>query len=255
MRALIHTDHENNSSQVRSLRFKTRNTFSDFYKGTFLYKTQENKPGTGHPWVQIEPIKIHGINGWAAVDAFDSFGSTFVPLSQRDVVSAVLNSRGIFATAEQIAASDLFPKFVTHPITGKMSLERLVYDLKDMFGLSVVLLWKDGVPETEVLPHCRIDAFIQDRIDLDYDFVVHRVGTEMDFRKAAQFGVTMNEGNIYSLGTFTKADFDIIEENLLNTIRAFLLETFDSGIRWGEESAETLADVMEQLTEDNAVPV
>ena len=255
MRALIHTDHENNSSQVRSLRFKTRNTFSDFYKGTFLYKTQENKPGTGHPWVQIEPIKIHGINGWAAVDAFDSFGSTFVPLSQRDVVSAVLNNRGVFATAEPITASELFPKFITHPITGKMSLERLVYDLKDMFGLSVVLLWKDGQPETGVLPHCRIDSFIQEKIDLDYEFVVHRVGTEMDFRKAAQFGVAMNEGNIYSLGTFTKADFDMIEENLMNTIRAFLLETFDSGIRWGEEAEDVTMHDLEQFVGDHAVLV
>jgi hypothetical protein len=258
MRTLNRFNHENNSSQQRSLQFKLKTTISDFIKGTYNYTTKKNKPGTGHPWVQIQPIRIFEIDGWAAVDAFDSFGTTFVPLTQRDVLSAVLNNRGIFATAAPIASNELFPKFITHHITEKMSLDRFTRDLKEMFSLSVVLQWKGDQAETEVLPNCRIDSHIQERIDLGYEFVVHRVGMEMDFRKMAEFGVEMNDGNLYSLGTFTKADFDIIGENLVNTIRTFLLNTFDSDIQWGEESGEIPVDDLEQLMEadgDNVVLV
>jgi len=251
MRVSTHRADENSGSQLRSLQFKMKNTFSDFVKGTYIYKTKENKPETGHPWVQIQQVTIHGITGWVAVDAFDSIGTAFVPLTPRDALSAVLNYRGIFATAAPIAASELFPKFITHHITGKMSLDRLAHDLKEMFDLSVVLQWKNGVPETEVLPNCRVDSCIQEKIEQDYEFVVRKVGTEMDFRKAAKFGVDINGGNLYSLGEFTKPDIDIIEENLMSCIRTLLTELFDSGIRWGEESAE----IMEQLVEDNVVSV
>jgi len=255
MRVPTHRADENNGSQLRSLQFKMKNTFSDFVKGTYIYKTKENKPETGHPWVQIQQVTIHNIPGWVAVDAFDSIGNTFVPLTPRDALSAVLNYRGIFATAAPIAASELFPKFVTHHITDKISLERLTRDLKEMFDLTVVLQWKDGVPETDVLPNCRVDSYIQEKIEQEYEFVVRKVGTEMDFRKAAKFGVDMNDGNLYSLGVFTKPDIDIIEENLKNSICAFLTHLFDSGIRWGEESEEVATNIMEQFMEGHAALV
>jgi len=200
-------------------------------------------------------VTIHGIAGWVAVDAFDNIGNTFVPLTSRDALSAVLNYRGIFATTAQFTAGELFPKFITHLITDKMCLDRLAHGLKEMFDLSVILQWKNGEPKTEVLPNCRVDSYLQERIEQDYEFVVRRIGTEMDFRKAAEFGVDMNGGNLYSLGEFTKPDLDIIEENLMNCIRTLLTELFDSGVRWGEESADVPMEVMEQLVENNAVLV
>lgn len=79
-----------NSDKMRSLAFQLKMLMSDHVNGDFNHRTKENKPGTGRPWTQVEPVRIYGIDGWAAVDGFERFNQPFVPLTQNDAVSAVL---------------------------------------------------------------------------------------------------------------------------------------------------------------------
>ena len=222
------------SSKIRTLSFKLKTAISDAVNGSYNYATKENRPGTGRPWVQTQPFKINGIEGWAAVDGFDSFNSTFVDLSAREIVSAVLNGYGIFATAMPLMKDECFPAFVTHHITDKLSLERLTGDLANMFDLAIVLTMKKESIQPEILPSCRLAFKLQTALENDLDCLAHRLGTENDLQKASHYGVKMDDSNTQILGKFTKIEMSEFSDIIVKSVREFLLFSFDSGMKWGE---------------------
>ncbi len=166
------------------------------------------------------------------VDAFDFINQRFVPLTPRDVVSAVHNHRGFFASTASLRDGDYDPVFLTHHVTDYDPLDRFRADVAGRFDLGLIMTWQGEEIHREVLPFCRVDEEIQKAIDGGFDLLAVRIGTEKDFRRVAQFGMRLDKSNAYTLGLSAKADPQYLQTLLQNSVGEMLPELFDGNIQW-----------------------
>ena len=228
-------DHQRQMDQRRNLEQKLRMTMKDLVNGTYSRLKKLHIPGTGYPWVQVQRMQIQGIEGYAAIDGYDSFNAPFVKMSARDAVSAIINHHGLFATAEPLRKEGFAPVFLTHHVTDYATLDRLGNDVSEMFDLTLIMVWTGNEIQPQVLPNCRIHEELQIAIGNDQDCLIHRIGRENDLRQIGQYGLRFEESKTSMTGRLLSKNREQYEETATEAIRDFLTQTFLSGLKWGEE--------------------
>ena len=257
-------DHERTQKFWYHLRRLAENTPVGEYDKT----TRQHVPETGRRWVQVQRLRVDGIDGYAFVDAFNSINQRFRKLTSREVVTSIINGKGFFATADPLSRLEFDPVFLTHHVTTFETLDRLRSDLAKMFDLVAVLTWKeeevectaqpncrdDALIEVEcnALPNCWVDSLISDAIDNDYGLLAVRIGTEKDFRRVAEHGITLNRDNTHMYGEYPKTD-PRVKNLVLDGVRELCKEWFDSGTWWGSD-VSAKAKVMPDIPVENRIP-
>lgn len=212
---------------------RVKQIVSDAVKGKYNCRRQDNEPGTGRPWVQTKLIRVDGILGWSAIDAFDDQNVEFGELTDETVRIAHGLRHGIFASSQAISADEPRADYLTNHVTGTASLDRLKADLAEKFDLSLVFLWEGDEIDMKIWPNCRSFQIMSAATEKDVQCVIRRLGTENDLRQAAQFGFSLKSEKTRFRHRLTKEYIDYLEEHGQNFLRKFVAATFDNGIAWG----------------------
>jgi len=240
----------NDNERTQKFWYHLRRLAENTPVGEYDKTTRQHVPETGRRWVQVQRIRVDGIEGYAFVDAFNSINQRFRKLTSQEVASLVVNGKGFFATADPLSQHDFDPVFLTHHVTTFETLDRLRSDLARMFDLVAVLTWKDDGGDCTAVPNCWVDALISDAIDNNYDLLAVRIGTEKDFRRVAEHGITKEYVQMF--GKSPKSDPQL-HNLVLNGVRELCKEWFDSGIQWGGNvSAKT--KMMSDITVEDRIP-
>ena len=214
-------------------------------------QNDERIPGTGHPWVQVLRYRFGRIDGWLALDAFDSVNEAFRRPKRDQAIATILEECGVYATTESLYRETYPPVFLTHHVAREASLDRLRADLDYMFGLSLVLRWThengEDYIEKDILPQCRVLPLIHAAVKEGQRLIVHRIGTEQNLRHIAKHGAKTTERNTDMLGRFHAHERQDIEEWISADARMWLEKTFDAGLVWGKDMDNPTGDIHEEV--------
>lgn len=236
MKKNVQSETNNRQQKQDSLAYLTtrvRQIVSDTVKGKFNFQRQDNEPGTGRPWVQTKLIRVDGILGWSAIDAFDDQNVEFGELTDETVRIAHGLQCGIFATTQPLSSEQPRGEYLTHHVTNKHSLDRLKADLAEKFDLALVFLWEDQEISMCIQPNCRSFQTMAWAAGRGVQCVIRRLGTENDLRQAARFGFSLKSDRTRFRLRLTKEYIAYLEKEGQSFLRKYVAATFDNGIAWG----------------------
>lgn len=226
---------------------KLRHTISDSIRGLFDQENQQHDLRTGRPWIQKQAIRIDGINGIALVDAYEQFDRKFVQLKQETVLGMVRHKSGLFVTADPLHDDEFCPEFVTHHVTDFITLDRLRFQIAEMFDLSFFMSWDNENFHSYVRPYCHVESLRKEAESLGKGYLHYRIGTEKDVRRILRSGLKMNHQTTKTSHRLSESERDTCAAKAMEAISEFVRDIFDSGDRWGvaspiqvEETPETL---------------
>jgi hypothetical protein len=237
----------NEQEKMRTLQFKLRHLVDDIVKGDYDRNSRQRVPGTGRPWVQAFRTQIDGIEGFALIDAFGTIDHLFPKLNTRSIVSAVINRKGFFVTADSLSRYDYDPAILSHHVTTYDTLDRLRRDAAEKFDLSIVLRWEEDYIQPAVMPTCWVDHDIEDAVENNNPLLVVRIGRENDFHRIAKHGIQLNRDNTFCFGRFDKKDDpQFLQTKVMEAVQSSCREMFGAGPRWNVNNpapVQTMSDM------------
>lgn len=257
----------NAKARRQDLEKKLRHLISDSTRGRYDHEEQSHDPRTGRPWIQKQSIKLFGINGTALVDGYESFAERFKQLRQETVLQMIESGCGLFVTTDPLQNDEFCPEFVTHHITEDVSLDRLRFQIAEMFDLAFFISWNGEEFVANIYPMCVAENMRKEAASKGLRYLRYRIGTEVMLRRVLRSGLRMNHETTTTSHRLNEQEKDFCAAHAMTAIQKFVTEVFDSGDQWGvatsmpvEQTTETtdesptLLSLEESMTAETTVP-
>lgn len=233
----------------RNLEKKLRHTVSDSIRGLFDRELQQHDPKTGRRWVWKQATRLHGISGVAIVDAYHQFDCKFTQLREEEILDAISGGRALFVTTDPLHDDEFCPEFVTHHVTEFLTLDRLRFQIAEMFDLTVFISWNDEDIRANILPCCQVDEYRKEAVGLGHGYLYYRIGTEKDMRRILRSGLKMDHRSTRTSHRLSESEKDNCAAHAMKTIGIFVESIFDSELQWGVASPERKEEMREAVNE------